>query len=487
MNTADAVKQLYNNTLTSILYFLIERIEKCIIKNGFQLKFARLYKDKAEKALFYYSNYHKRNPDDIDTVIEFAQFLTDNNLISLSIKICEEVLKDTPYNVSLLLTMCQNCIKTGEFEKVIEYADKVLEAKADEQYAYKFKTQAYMYLKNEKMAAKTAEKTNLSILDADTLAYLREYYFRNKNFKKGILVKNTLYEPDLLKKARGRKTFPAYIYKYYEKLWHGKDLKGKTLFIFDTFSGHGDYILYARYIKTLAEQAGKIIISAPDNFYDLYKLNFPECEIILETHEEFKGHYDYTYHHELFLNLQNDLDSFPHPEGYLRADRNLIEEFSQFSFLSTNKPKIGIFWTSTSGGDSARSLNTKEIIPIIENSSYQFCALSNAEKDFETKAILKKYNVFDCAEYIKNANDTAAIMMNLDLVISTDSFPIHLAGALGIKAYLMLHKDACWRWFYETEKTDWYNSVRIFRQAENGNWADVVKKISEELKIKIKK
>ena len=106
MNTPDTVKQLYNNTLTSILYFLIERIEKCIIKNGFQLKFARLYKNKAEKALFYYSNYHKRNPDDIDTVIEFAQFLTDNNLINLSVKICEEVLKDSPYNVSLLLTMC---------------------------------------------------------------------------------------------------------------------------------------------------------------------------------------------------------------------------------------------------------------------------------------------------------------------------------------------------------------------------------------------
>ena len=72
-------------------------------------------------------------------------------------------------------------------------------------------------------------------------------------------------------------------------------------------------------------------------------------------------------------------------------------------------------------------------------------------------------------------------MKNLDLFITIDSSVLHLAGALGVKTFLMLPENTEWRWFYDNKTTPWYNSIRIFRQTKQEDWSDVVSNIAKEL------
>jgi ADP-heptose:LPS heptosyltransferase len=81
--------------------------------------------------------------------------------------------------------------------------------------------------------------------------------------------------------------------------------------------------------------------------------------------------------------------------------------------------------------------------------------------------------------------DTAALMMNLDLVITSDTAIAHLAGALGIPVWVALPRVPDWRWLLEREDTPWYPTMRLFRQRRYGHWEDVFDDMIEEMKKKL--
>jgi hypothetical protein len=78
--------------------------------------------------------------------------------------------------------------------------------------------------------------------------------------------------------------------------------------------------------------------------------------------------------------------------------------------------------------------------------------------------------------------DTAALMMNLDLIVTSDTMIAHLAGALGRPTLLALHLVPDWRWLLDRQDTPWYPSVRLFRQRRLGDWRDVFTRIGDEVR-----
>ena len=79
--------------------------------------------------------------------------------------------------------------------------------------------------------------------------------------------------------------------------------------------------------------------------------------------------------------------------------------------------------------------------------------------------------------------DTAAVMMNMDLIISVDTAPLHLAGALGLPAWGLMCFAGCWRWLLEREDSPWYPTMRLFRQKCWGNWDEVFQRITEAVSV----
>ncbi|MBQ3642671.1 hypothetical protein II906_12220 [bacterium] len=94
---------------------------------------------------------------------------------------------------------------------------------------------------------------------------------------------------------------------------------------------------------------------------------------------------------------------------------------------------------------------------------------------------LKSDKIISLKKYIKDYTDTAALLKNIDILVTADSSIAHAAGALGIKTYLMLPKIPEWRWFNDDKNTPWYKSIKIFKENDKTGWAGVISRISREI------
>ena len=92
-------------------------------------------------------------------------------------------------------------------------------------------------------------------------------------------------------------------------------------------------------------------------------------------------------------------------------------------------------------------------------------------------------SLIDLAPYIKDYFDTAGFLKNIDLLITIDSSIANLAGAMGVKTFLLLPYRTDWRWFYDTETTSWYDSVKIFKQKIPFCWDEVIERVKHELTV----
>ena len=91
------------------------------------------------------------------------------------------------------------------------------------------------------------------------------------------------------------------------------------------------------------------------------------------------------------------------------------------------------------------------------------------------------FDLIDVMDDVRDFADTAAIVANLDLVISVDTSIVHLAGALGKPVFLLDRYDNCWRWLSGREDSPWYPTLRIFRQERSGDWAPVIARVATAL------
>ena len=94
----------------------------------------------------------------------------------------------------------------------------------------------------------------------------------------------------------------------------------------------------------------------------------------------------------------------------------------------------------------------------------------------------REFELIDLMDACDDFADTAALISNLDLVISVDTAVAHLAGALGKPVWLLNRFDSCWRWLRDRQDSPWYPTMRIFRQPAPGDWQSVVSSVGDELR-----
>ena len=274
-------------------------------------------------------------------------------------------------------------------------------------------------------------------------------------------------------------------FEYEKKQWRRENLTNKTILVYHGSFGAGDYLMFSRYIHELEQTAGKVIVETNENFYELFKYNFPKSTVIKETKDPVLSNtYDYSCSSmELFYGTNIGFERFPYNEGWLNIPNEKIQAAKNTGIFDTAKLNAGIFWRGSDGEMGYRSMDFENFTPLFDNQNCNFLAFDITKKDEKALELIKKYNIKDCSKYIKNAADTGAFLKNLDVFITVDSFPLHLAGALGIKSYLILPVLSEWRWFNDTKTTPWYNSVRIFKQTETENIDVIIQKIKKELEL----
>jgi tetratricopeptide (TPR) repeat protein len=260
--------------------------------------------------------------------------------------------------------------------------------------------------------------------------------------------------------------------------WDGSSLEGETILL-RCEQGYGDAIQFLRYAPLLKARGARVAFECPKPLARLATRAAGVDEVVVEDSERpvFKFQLPLLSLPAIF---ETTLETIPTDIPYLSADATAAAEWGQ-ELRSHPGLKVGIAWQGnpTYQRDYLRSISLKHFLPLAIP-GVQLISLQHGEGSKQLHALLK-VPILDFGDRLGDFHDTAAIVSNLDLVISSDCGVAHLAGALGTEVWLALPWIADWRWLRERTDSPWYPSMRLFRQQAPGDWADVFERMRSEL------
>ena len=275
-------------------------------------------------------------------------------------------------------------------------------------------------------------------------------------------------------------------------LWEGQDLTGRTLLVC-TEQGLGDTIQFVRYLKLLKAQnpSVKLIIETQSALAHLLRLQ-PYIDHVISRHEQ-RPRCDYQIPlMSIPHRVQTRLATIPADIPYIAASEERLAFWKEKLSHDTNF-KIGICWQGNARYSTqalrravaAKSLPLQTFKPLSEIPGVSLYSLQQIDGidqittcDFKDKLILFDQD-FDAAH--GSFMDTAAVIPQLDLIISVDTATCHLAAAMGTPTWIIVPFPADWRWLRNRSDSPWYPSVRLFRQHTLGNWDTPINEIVSEL------
>jgi len=289
------------------------------------------------------------------------------------------------------------------------------------------------------------------------------------------------YEWRLRKKAHINRPFnkPA---------WDGSSLAGRTILVHDE-QGYGDTLQFIRYLSLL-KSAERVIFECHPGLSPLLQ-GFEDYDQLIErksAHEVPDIPFDtHVYLMSLpYLTGTTSQTAIPGLTPYLRADRELSEKWEE-KLSGDPGFKIGICWK---GGpqhtnEAYRSCPLEAFAPLAEVPGVSLYSLQKEVSRHAIEALPGGYQLKTPGENIDTKGrftDTAAIMSNLDLVVSIDTAILHLAGALGCPTWALLCASPDWRWSRQGTGTPWYPKMRLFRQPRLGDWNSVLGQVAKSLR-----
>jgi len=269
---------------------------------------------------------------------------------------------------------------------------------------------------------------------------------------------------------------------YPQPLWTGReDIRGKTLFAYIE-QGLGDTIQFYRYLQFALDRGARIILSVPSQLVALLQDAAPAVELIGwgAVPPAFDYHIPLA---SIPLAVGMTLERIPVTDHYLIAQPERVARWKEK--LGAHGFRIAIAWQGNQliAGAEGKSFPVAALEGIAKLAGVRLIALqknAGAEQleQLPPGMVVERY-AFD--EGPDAFLDSAAIMMACDLVITADTAPAHLAGALGVPTWVALKYVPDWRWFLDRADSPWYPSLRLFRQPATGDWAGIFAAMQAEL------
>ena len=266
--------------------------------------------------------------------------------------------------------------------------------------------------------------------------------------------------------------------EYKAPLWTGNEtIQNKSILIYPE-QGFGDFIQFYRYIDNLQKLGAKIILEVPNPLINL--ISDQNGDVLIIKPGEKTPLFDFQCPiMSLPRAFKTCLDSIPNNLPYLAVNKEKLEEWKQ-KLGSKTKPRIGIAWSGAKGqaNDHNRSTKLEKLLPLFEL-PFEFHSLQK-EVRLEDESSLPLCSIQDHRHELKDFSDTAALIENMDLVISVDTSIAHLSGALNKKLFVLLAFNGDYRWLQNRNDSPWYPSAKILRQEEIGNWDSLIQKLIKE-------
>jgi hypothetical protein len=261
------------------------------------------------------------------------------------------------------------------------------------------------------------------------------------------------------------------------RFWNGEDISGKRVIV-RCLHGLGDTVQFMRYAAQLNGRAKKVIWEVPPAMMPLARC-FHGVDRVVSWEDECieSRHWD----------VQIEVMELPYIFRTTLADLPIASRYLTLAFRRTAMemgarivPRIGVVW-SAGDWNVSRSIPVALLRPLFERPGCEFWNLQGGPLRQAVAELGSGIAVREAASCNDGVLCLAEIISQLDLVLTVDTLAAHLAGSLGIPAWLMLQHAADWRWMENCNESPWYPSLRIFRQPTPGAWRDVVSAVGEKL------
>ncbi len=251
-------------------------------------------------------------------------------------------------------------------------------------------------------------------------------------------------------------------------LWQGQAVDHLILY---EDQGMGDAIQFLRYVPSVKTRAKKITLRVREPLRDLCRENF--SYVTVSSGDEDAAGDARCRLSSLPFFFGTKLDNVP-PTPYLAAS---VEKRALWrdKLRHVPRPRVGIVWAGNAQfrNDARRSIALSCFAPLIKDGAVHFVSLQKDKRGDHPP-------VFDPTDDLQDFADTAALMAELDLVISVDTATAHLAGAIGKPVWVLLPFISDWRWMLGRGDSPWYKSARLFRQKKAGDWDGVIQTVRDE-------
>jgi hypothetical protein len=255
--------------------------------------------------------------------------------------------------------------------------------------------------------------------------------------------------------------------RHFQWIWNGEPLRDRRVLI-RCYHGLGDTIQFIRYAAVVRRIASRVIVWVQPSLIPLLR-SAAGIDELLPLHD---GTPDVAYDidvesMELPHVFRSTVATLPKEVPYLQVTPALLPRDGNF--------QVGLVWEC---GDWApeRAVPLELLLPLADVPGITLHVLQRGP------ALGRRPAGFGVISGFDDVLEAARVVSALDLMISIDSMPAHLAGALGVRTWTLLQAEADWRWMDDREDTPWYPTMRLFRQERLGDWTGVVARLLREVR-----
>jgi tetratricopeptide (TPR) repeat protein len=270
-----------------------------------------------------------------------------------------------------------------------------------------------------------------------------------------------------------------------QPLWLGDfPIDGKTILL-HAEQGLGDTLQFCRYAALVSALGAKVVLEVPAELIRLVT-NLDGVAQLIEQGQPLPPFDCHCPLLSLPLAFRTDLTNMPGQVPYLFADVHASQRWAErlgHDAHANRELKVGLVWAGGNRphvaelrkNDARRSITLEALRPILDVPHVRFYSLQKGPAAQQLAQLPELgQRIIDYTDELANFADTAALVANLDLVISVDTAVAHLAGALGKPVWILNRFDTCWRWMLERQDSPWYSGAQLFRQPALGDWESAI-------------
>ena len=262
--------------------------------------------------------------------------------------------------------------------------------------------------------------------------------------------------------------------------WKGEDLSGSSIYVYAE-QGLGDTIHFARYVPLLVERGATVYFEVQPLLLNLLRDLHPSVHVVAGR-EEVSAEYAWVCP---LLSLPGvfgtDLSNIPGTAPYVFARPALAQGWAER--MAGETLRVGLVWSGSTEHtrDGLRSMTLRQLERLVATPGTTFYSVQKGNGAAQLCEFSLRERVTDLGPELLDFIDTAAVIANLDLVITVDTSVAHLAAAMGKPTWILVHHAPDWRWLRGRRDSPWYPTVRLFTQPGAGRWDEVLEQAVAEL------